>query len=91
MIPVYVGRMKKHSKKRVFSGVKRFFLWGHVPGDQKVYLDKRFREKGLLSVANLTIEEFQTTGQFFQTLLSFGVFSIKSYKVTGYGMEAKDF
>lgn len=91
VIPVYVGRVKKHNRKRSFSGVKRFFLWGQIPGDQKVIMDKEFRKQGLFSVANLTIEEFQTTGQFFQTLLSLGVFSVKSFKVTGYGMEAKDF
>lgn len=90
-IPVYFSHQNDHFRKRVLQGEVYTFLWGLFPKEHKVYLDTKFREQGLLSVSNVQIEEYQTTSQRINEILSFGMFSIKSYSVRGYGKEARDY
>ncbi len=67
------------------------FLWGNFPKKHRLYLDKEFRDRGLLSVSNIQIEEFQTTKQRLKEIFSFGMFAVKSFRVRGYGKEARDY
>ena len=91
VIPVFFSHQPDHFRKRILEGEVYTFLWGIFPREHKVYLDDKFREKGLLSVSNVQIEEFQTPSQRIKEILSFGMFSIKSYRVQGFGREARDY
>lgn len=87
-IPVYIGARNKHNNKISAEGDKSFFFWGIVPAEHKVYVDRELAQQGLVSAANMTVEEYQKWDDFVVGILSFGMFIKKSYRISAYGMQA---
>ena len=79
-----------HHKLRQFEFVADFYLWGLLPTQHLVYLDREFSNQGLMSVANVSIEEYTTFLQSLKTFLSLGIYSVRTFRVAGYGKEVKD-
>lgn len=72
------------------SGKKEFYLWGLLPKEHDVFIDKVLSEAGLVSAANIQIEEYQTTGDKLWSWISFGLFIPLTYKVRGFGIKTDD-
>jgi hypothetical protein len=79
-----------HVHRTEVTGIKEFYLWGLLPREQTVYLDEELGKGGLVSAANITIEEYQTVGDKFATWLSFGLYVPRTYKVRGFGIKTDD-
>lgn len=79
-----------HVRQAKVEGTKEFYLWGLYPAEHTVHLDKEMARAGLISAANITIEEYQTTGDKFATWLSFGLYVPRSYKIRGFGIRTDD-
>lgn len=79
-----------HINRSVVEGTKEFYLWGMLPKEHTVYVDEELKNGGLISAANITIEEYQTLGDKFATWLSFGLYIPRHYKVKGFGIKTDD-
>ncbi|MBK27084.1 MAG: hypothetical protein CME70_23975 [Halobacteriovorax sp.] len=79
-----------HVHQTNVEGRKEFYLWGLVPNEHTVEIDKEMSRAGLISAANITIEEYQTLGDKFATWLSLGLYIPRSYKVRGFGIKTDD-
>jgi hypothetical protein len=88
-IPVFVGPTPNHSIKKSRVGRTQFFLWGAVPRLHYVFVDQEIKDMGFVSGANVSIEEFQTWGDFALTLFSLGIVIPKSYRIEAYGEEGE--
>lgn len=80
----------KHINLAKVEGKKEFYLWGLLPKEHTVLIDEEMSRAGLISAANITIEEYQTLGDKFATWLSFGLYVPRSYKVRGFGIKTDD-
>ncbi len=89
-IPVYVSGKADHKHKVVIKGEKDFYLWGMVPKEHIVSIDKELADEGLLSAANVRIKENVSSIQLLKTILSFGIYTPVSYEVSGFGVKTKD-
>lgn len=90
LIPLYMTQRVNHKHYREIKGVKEFYLWGLVGPDPSVYMDELFYEQGLLSVANITVQEFKRPWDFWKSFLSLGFYVPKNFKVSGFGVQTTD-
>jgi hypothetical protein len=79
-----------HDHLKEIVGKKEFYLWGLVPKDHTVEVDIQLSKAGLISAANITIEEYQTTEDLIYSWLSFGLYIPRTYKVKGFGIKTDD-
>ncbi|MFT6070367.1 MAG: hypothetical protein ACJAT2_000833 [Bacteriovoracaceae bacterium] len=79
-----------HDNLKEIVGRKEFYLWGLVPKDHIVKIDEKLSESGLISAANISIEEYQTTEDLIYSWLSFGLYIPRTYKVRGFGIKTDD-
>lgn len=79
-----------HIHNTKVEGKKEFYLWGFLPKEHVVLVDKEMSRAGLISAANITIEEYQTTTDKVWTWISLGLFIPRTYKVRGFGIKTDD-
>lgn len=79
-----------HDNHREIIGKKEFYLWGLVPKDHTVEIDRELSQSGLISAANITIEEYQTTEDLIYSWISLGMYIPRHYKVRGFGIKTDD-
>ncbi len=53
---------------------KPFYMWGNVPSEQVVEVDRVFVSKGFSEISNLEIKEIKTTKKFLWMLATFGMY-----------------
>lgn len=90
LIPVYMTQRIDHKHFQEIKGTKEFYLWGLVGPSPIIYLDDLFYEQGLISVANVTVQEFRKPWDFWKSFLSLGFYVPKNFKVTGFGVQTTD-
>ena len=84
-IPVYAARsmkMEKDIAPVTIAGESQFYLWGMLPGERQVYVDKEFADRGYVSASYLEIEEYQSFKNLFFTVVSFGMYTPINYRLT---------
>ena len=89
-IPIYVGAKRDHFREFSVRGVKDFYLWGFVPQEKIVWVDKVVRQAGVDEASKLRIEEFQTFGNWLTTLFTFGMYTPISFRIHGFGKRRTD-
>ncbi len=85
-IPLYLTPRPDHNVYTEASGIKEYYLWGIIGPDNTIDVDKVLYEQGLVSAANITMHDYQSTSNFFKALLSFGFYIPKNYKITARGI-----
>ena len=80
-IPVFFNQKDSHTYIVEAYGKKEFFLWGLIKPNPNVDIEKRLKEKGVSSAANLKLIEYQSFQSFFFTLISFGLYYPLDYKI----------
>ncbi len=83
--PINIGPRKFHGEIQEYVGEKDFYLWGIIPFEHKVYIDTIMKEYDFYSVANIEIEEYQSTTNFILSFLSLGLYVPRNYRVKFYG------
>lgn len=90
LVPVSIAPKKNH-KHQVFSeGVKEFYLWGLVPEKHDIKLDELIDELGMVSAANIRIEEYQTWRSKVISLISFGMLVPINYRISAFGQREEN-
>ena len=80
-----------HPDKFEIKGQKEFFLWGRVPKSaQEVFIDKLLVEKGFTAASSIYVEEYQSIGSMFWTIVTFGMYIPIDYRIYGFGQKAGD-
>ena len=88
-VRLVVGLKDEHHIIRDIEGVKQYFLWGTIPRVHSVRVDKEVEDLGFTSGANVSVEEYQSFGNFVLSILSLGMYIPKNYRITVYGRRAK--
>ena len=78
-IPVSFSHEESHVKDLSVKVSKSFYMWGLVPPEQTVYVDKLFLNEGAKSVASLKIKEIETTQKALWMIVTFGMYYPQSY------------
>lgn len=86
LIPLYLTPRPDHVSYVEIQGQKEFYLWGLIGPDDQVFLDEVFYESGLVSVAAVDIQEYQTSASFWKAVFSLGFYIPKDYMVSGHGV-----
>ena len=86
MIDTHLTRQDGQEEIAVKEGVLKYYLWGLIPGDQELSLDKEFESLGLVSVGNIKIEEYQSMWNFLKSIASFGFYIPMNYRITAFGL-----
>ena len=89
-IPLAVGQRAGHTVRKVIKGEKRFYLWGIVPRQHYVLVDKIVDDSGFASGANVTISEYQSFLNFVISVISLGIYIPKNYEIKLYGMRRRE-
>ncbi len=89
-IPLYLTTQVNHRHQAEVNGVKEFYLWGRIHPDDYVYIDDEFYNEGFLSVGNISVQQYQSVGQFFAAFFSLGFYIPISYRITGKGAKEGD-
>ena len=85
-IPVSIDRDSTHSTTMEVSGVKAFYLWGTIPKQHTIWVDREFsRRWKLREVSGLEIVEGQTFLDSLATIVSLGLVVPRTYYLKGYG------
>lgn len=62
---------------------KSFYLWGMIPNQHVVEVDKVFEEKGAFSVSQFSIEEVDTKKKSIWMILTAGLYYPETYRISG--------
>ncbi|MBT3982492.1 MAG: hypothetical protein HOE90_14125 [Bacteriovoracaceae bacterium] len=84
-IPVKVSRATDHTKMFKADGKAPFYLWGTLPGEQVVHLDKLAIEQGFSEISKLVITEYTSFFDLFMSVVSLGFYMPRSYEIQGLG------
>ncbi len=90
-IPVFISPRPKHHVKVEASGTLKFYLCGLIPQKQVVNVDKDLSDTGIMSATQLELYEFIRPEDLFWSLLTFGVYTPKSYRLSAYGIKNREF
>ena len=61
---------------------KPFYMWGSVPSEQVVEVDKVFVSKGFKEISNLEIKEVYTAKKFMWMLATFGMYYPQTFMLS---------
>lgn len=89
-ISTSVGPVAGHSDLVIAEGVKEYYLFGSIPGNHDVYIDEELEDVGLVSAANISIQEYRSWSSFFKGILTFGIYTPLNYRIRSYGVKPKD-
>jgi hypothetical protein len=90
LIPMYVGAKKDHDTPIEIEGEKEVYLWGNINPDNEVFIDEELYNQGMLSAANITVHQYQSKMNFIISLLSFGLYMPKNYRIRAFGKQLGD-
>jgi len=62
---------------------KPFYMWGLVPNEQVVEVDKVLSEKGFENVSNISIKEIKTNDKALWMFFTMGMYYPQSFRITG--------
>ena len=82
---VPLGKKEGHSDEDSIEGERNYFLWGFVPRNHVVYVDREITDKGYYSGANVEVGEYQSYLNFFFSVISFGMWIPKNYRINFHG------
>lgn len=89
-IPVFYSGKREHRKEFTHSENLEFYFWGLYPKSHVIYLDDVGKTHGMEAISKFEIEEFSTTGDFFKSIFSLGMFIPRRLKISGYGKRGKE-
>lgn len=81
IIPISLEENENHKldiKERVETS---FYLWGLLPSQHIVEVDKEFEKKGHTVASNLEIVEVEKNKKFLWTVLSFGLYIPQTFEL----------
>jgi hypothetical protein len=70
------------TKKVSVEVEKTFYMWGLVPGEQVIEIDKLFSKKGFDSVSSIEIKETKTKSKTLWMFLTLGMYYPQHYSIT---------
>lgn len=82
-IPTEVYSNDFRTQKASIEGSREFYVWGMVPKKHTVEIDREVLNEGFISIKHVTVEEYQTWGDFIASLCTFGLYIGKSYRISG--------
>lgn len=87
-IPLGIQKYELHQERFEILGERDFYLWGKIPADpQVVNLEQEIMNKGFSAASSIYVEEFQSPGNLFITLLTFGLYMPVDYSIRGVGVK----
>jgi len=84
-IPVYFTYKKNNEYEFKIEGREDFYLFGQLPQVRKVDLDDLLQQEGFIEASKIQIHEFLTVKDMILTGISLGLYTPRSYVVTGRG------
>lgn len=84
-VPVHFTGRRGHKQQFKAEGREQFFLWGFLPNKRTVSLDEKAVEAGFKQVSRLEIHEYYSFWDTVIFITSLGVYTPRSYRITGYG------
>ncbi len=85
LLPVKVGSFELYKAPLSIYGELDFFLWGNFPNKHIISIDQELEKINCIGASNLTIEEYQTNKNIFYSILTFGMYTPISYKISFLG------
>ncbi len=86
-IPLALGPERGHAVLAQKEGERAFYLWGFLPRSHIVDVDAELSSTGLTNGARVSVEEYQTVGSAFLTILTFGMYIPKKFRISAYGVK----
>jgi hypothetical protein len=87
-IPLAINKYELHQDHFEILGERDFYLWGKLPADPHfVDVEQEVMKKGFSAASSIYIEEFQSPGNWFITLLTFGLYMPVDYSIRGVGVK----
>ena len=83
IIPVNFNGDVSETENVTVEVEKSFYLWGMIPSNHSVEVDKVFEEKGADSVSNFSIAEVKTSKKTLWMILSAGLYYPQTYLISG--------
>lgn len=88
-VPVYVAKRADHTSKISYEGIQDFYLWGQVPNNYSINVDKKLQDFEKVSISKLTVEHYQTWNDIFVTAITFGMYVPIHYRIEAFGISPK--
>ena len=86
-IPTYIGTNDGHHTRETATGERIFYIWGLVPREHTVYVDKELSDSGVLSASRIDVKEYQTGLDVFLTYISLGLYKSVHYDLSTWGYQ----
>lgn len=81
----FISPKKNHARKVIVEGEKDFYLWGNLPSNYTVYVDREMRDViGTGQMANIKITEYMSPYNFFISCITFGMYTPQNYRIEAY-------
>lgn len=88
-VPVQLHSSPNFTKESSFSGKRDFFLWGQIPKAHHVFIDEEAIDHGIMGLSKVSIEEKSTFVDTLISFLSMGLYTPRSYTITGFSPRDK--
>jgi len=75
------------SEKVEIKGEVIFYAWGHYPTEHIINIDTEFKQRGFGVVADPWVEEYQTFFNYLFTVLSFGMYNPRNFRITAFAIK----
>ena len=81
-----IGGKRSHEYQFHVKKEQLFFLWGAVPKEHKVPIDKILADAGIKSASKIKIREYQSFTNSLVSVLSLGLIYPVNYEISGFGI-----
>lgn len=81
--PITTSQIEKDTKSIEVKVTKNFYLWGLIPNEHELLLDKELLKIGVKRLSALEITELSEGKDTWMKILSFGLFLPQTYLITG--------
>lgn len=89
-IPLGINKYVLHVTPFEVLGEKEFYLWGKFPAEAPVVdIEQEVMRAGFSAASSIYIEEFQSPGSFFLSILTFGLYMPVDYAIRGVGVKPR--
>lgn len=78
---------KQLDYKFEYDGKLDFFLWGILPKEQVVNVDKVIMKQDHYFLSNLRVSQYRTKKDVFLAIISFGIYTPQSYTINVSGVK----
>ncbi len=82
-IPVSFKHINSESEDVSVNIEKSFYLWGLLPNEASIDVDKAFEARDLDEVSHLSIKEIKTVKKVLWAFLSVGLYYPQTYQISG--------